>query len=1159
MLGDALLHKVTLDLIRVVRAQLRHLLLEKYNMTPNKWPSGNTCFLVAKDHGQTDELVAVKYIKRGEKVIHMVDRVGIWHKLPVIIGIAYLGIRRHLHQRYNLFHVGKMTGKESDVKEIWYRTADGKCNHQQDDLIGSQGTFFGRNMPPSTSAYGVLDPHPSLVASKLLERKKFKDNGKQFNMIACSWIQFMIHDWVDHLEDTNQMEIIGVGEEENIASNGCPLKSFKFFKTKKVPTFTPQINFGCLNTRTPWWDGSVVYGNNNEGMTRVRSFKDGKLKISKDMLLEHDEKGIPISGDIRNCWAGFSLLQALFVKEHNVVCDMLKPSLLKYGLLGKRIKDMFGHICGPLLSGLVGLKKPRDHGIPYSLTEEFVSVYRMHSLLPEKFILRDIKSTPSKLKCPPIIEEIPMEEMIGKEGEKRLSKIGLEQMLVSLGHQACGELSLWNYPTWMRNLIAHDINGEDRPQPIDMAALEIYRDRERGVARYNEFRRNLLMVPITKWEDLTCDEEAIEALNEVYGDDVEKLDLLVGLHAEKKIKGFAIIAAKQPRPKMGIKDLLRFMKPYIEPIHIKKYAGKRVGIDAYSWLHKGAYSCSMELCLNSDGEKKLKYIDYFMHRINLLRHHKITPVVVFDGGNVPCKSTTEQDRHRRRISNREIAMAKLKEGNVSAATEFFQKAISVTPQMAHQLIQILRSENIEFVVAPYEADAQLAYLSNLEPEQGGISAVITEDSDLIAYGCETILFKMDRYGNGEEILLDNVFNSKKGRTPSFQNFDKELLTGMCVLAGCDFLPSVPGIGIAKSYAIVSKYRNLDRVLSVLKLEKGSQMPEDYPKSFREAVAVFQHAQIYDVDMKMLKHMKPLPEKLLQSLDGELDFLGPELPPSIATAIAEGKMDPISMEAFDRIPSSKSHTAPIRIQTSGQPPRVEAPMVSARESCFVTFSKKAKQVDNTGNHFYLKLYQHACILTFFCLFILTENHNKVLNERNCTNKIEALQKLVVPSSTIQETLVTTSTTMEITKSPLKLKVPNNNPFKRKILDQTQAHSNQRKYQNSDSTHVEDVEGSTMISCDDKLSLSEACRKRKLEETTPCCVIISEEISGVTQVENSEVFESQESVKLKINNNSGMKNKMSVGKKKGGAIKTLKNSSSNSLDSKKSSILNFFSRV
>ena len=50
----------------------------------------------------------------------------------------------------------------------------------------------------------------------------------------------------------------------------------------------------------------------------------------------------------------------------------------------------------------------------------------------------------------------------------------------------------------------------------------------------------------------------------------------------------------------------------------------------------------------------------------------------------------------------------------------------------------MRSEKIEFVVAPYEADAQLAYLSSLEPEKGGIMAVITEDSDLIAYGCKAV-------------------------------------------------------------------------------------------------------------------------------------------------------------------------------------------------------------------------------------------------------------------------------------------------------------------------------------------------------------------------------------------------------------------------------------
>lgn len=52
--------------------------------------------------------------------------------------------------------------------------------------------------------------------------------------------------------------------------------------------------------------------------------------------------------------------------------------------------------------------------------------------------------------------------------------------------------------------------------------------------------------------------------------------------------------------------------------------------------------------------------------------------------------------------------------------------------------QILRSERVEFIVAPYEADAQLAYLSSLDSDQGGIAAVITEDSDLIAYGCQAV-------------------------------------------------------------------------------------------------------------------------------------------------------------------------------------------------------------------------------------------------------------------------------------------------------------------------------------------------------------------------------------------------------------------------------------
>ncbi|KAJ0764896.1 putative exodeoxyribonuclease I [Helianthus annuus] len=486
---------------------------------------------------------------------------------------------------------------------------------------------------------------------------------------------------------------------------------------------------------------------------------------------------------------------------------------------------------------------------------------------------------------------------------------------------------------------------------------------------------------------------------------------------------------------MGIKDLLRFMKPYVEPIHIKKYAHKRVGIDAYSWLHKGAYSCSMELCLNTEGDKKFQYINYCMHRINMLRHHNITPVLVFDGCNIPCKALTEQQRHSKRKDNRELAMAKLKEGDTNAAIEMFQRAVSITPLMAHQLIQILRSENIEFVVAPYEADAQLAYLSSLDADKGGIAAVISEDSDLLAYGCSSVIFKMDRYGNGEEIVIDKVFDSV-GRLPSFLHFDKELFTGMCVLAGCDFLPSVPGIGIAKAHALVSKYRNLDRVLSVLKYDKGDQMPKDYFTSFREALAVFQHARIYDADSKRLKHLTPLGETLLNYSDEELDFLGPELSSSQASAIAEGQLDPCTMKGFNEFPSC-----------NGQP-------------------KKSIAVNNRS------MKQEATTEGCFTIVSSSKPGTKKITVVDRTKPEPSLERL----SNLKQLISPSNNDTHVNPAKRSSVVPNNNPFKRK---KESIVLNECATEHSEVTEVEDLEmtPNSQISVESK-SVTKSGAKKKV---------------------------------------------------------------------------------
>ncbi|CAK9322600.1 unnamed protein product [Citrullus colocynthis] len=255
-------------------------------------------------------------------IIHSGDKLGMWHKVPVILGLFYLAIRRHLHQQYNLFNVGKtrVGGVWFKPEDFPYRTADGKYDDPFNDGAGARDTFFGRNIHPVDQSKKLLKPDPMVVTTKLLARRKLIDTGKQFNVISASWIQFMIHDWMDHLEDTKQVELVAPCE---VASE-CPMKSFKFFQTKQVRTGLLDNKIGSINIRAPWWDGSVLYGSNQEMLGKVRTYKDRKLKIDNDGLLPHDKDGIAIFGDVRNSWASVSTLQALFIKEHNAICDALK-------------------------------------------------------------------------------------------------------------------------------------------------------------------------------------------------------------------------------------------------------------------------------------------------------------------------------------------------------------------------------------------------------------------------------------------------------------------------------------------------------------------------------------------------------------------------------------------------------------------------------------------------------------------------------------------------------------------------------------------------------------------------------------------------------------------------------------------------------------------
>jgi exonuclease-1 len=83
--------------------------------------------------------------------------------------------------------------------------------------------------------------------------------------------------------------------------------------------------------------------------------------------------------------------------------------------------------------------------------------------------------------------------------------------------------------------------------------------------------------------------------------------------------------------------------------------------------------------------------------------------------------------------------------------------------MGRRLIALLRERGLPFFVAPYEADAQLTFLVL----HGYCSAAISEDSDLLAYGCPHTIFKLDRTGHGRLISHENLQSAEQNGRPLF--------------------------------------------------------------------------------------------------------------------------------------------------------------------------------------------------------------------------------------------------------------------------------------------------------------------------------------------------------------------------------------------------------
>ncbi|GAA5804075.1 hypothetical protein HPULCUR_009561 [Helicostylum pulchrum] len=285
-----------------------------------------------------------------------------------------------------------------------------------------------------------------------------------------------------------------------------------------------------------------------------------------------------------------------------------------------------------------------------------------------------------------------------------------------------------------------------------------------------------------------------------------------------------------------------------KPVDISNYAGQVVAVDGYCWLYRGAFSCASEL---ARGIESNAYVEFFMSLVKMLLLNKVVPIIVFDGEQLPIKRAAADIRATFRSTKLDEGKALLNDGKVSEANKCFQQAINITPSMVTIIIEELDRHRIQHVVSPYEAAPQLTYLVN----SGQAKAVITERSDVLTFGCSRVIFKMGHSGKGVQITCKDVFKKIAGTT------NTRKLRYLRTLSGCDYLPSLPGIGLQEAQDIVKECKTVKNIFQAIKDRFSKETASEYNENFIKANAAFLYQFVFDPTSRTYVRFSPLPKDI----------------------------------------------------------------------------------------------------------------------------------------------------------------------------------------------------------------------------------------------------------------------------------------------------------
>lgn len=254
---------------------------------------------------------------------------------------------------------------------------------------------------------------------------------------------------------------------------------------------------------------------------------------------------------------------------------------------------------------------------------------------------------------------------------------------------------------------------------------------------------------------------------------------------------------------MGIKNLMQIIKRYspqaIEYHKINEYQNKIIGIDANLMIYKMIFAIRLNGYDLMNKDIIVTHIHSLLLKLKGMIKYNITPVFVFDGMHPKIKSQViEQRKEFQNFMQQKYYKAVTQD---EKKKYYFMKS-GITYEEIKECMEIIKFFGFTIVESPEEADSQLAELIKHDK----IDYIVTDDMDILVFGGNKILknFTVSDKKKIQEINLDIMKKEVK--------LNQTQIIDLSILLGCDYCPSVKGVGTIGAYKLMQEYGDLEKII-----------------------------------------------------------------------------------------------------------------------------------------------------------------------------------------------------------------------------------------------------------------------------------------------------------------------------------------------------------